>query len=237
MADLHRDAAKAKRAPVILDRLAQAHPEAQIALRFSNPWELLVATVLSAQCTDKKVNEVTAIFFPRFPGPEAVAEAPLDELEEILRPTGFYRQKARNLQATARRLLDDHDGEVPNSMDELLQLAGVARKTANVVLSNAFDTHVGVVVDTHVRRISRRLGLTRRDDPTKIELDLMRLFPRGRWLEVCDLFIAHGRKTCAAQRPRCHDCCVEDLCPSSQVAGRRDRHRHSADAATSRRKT
>lgn len=228
MADLHRDAAKAKRAPVILDRLAQAYPEAEIALRFSNPWELLVATVLSAQCTDKKVNEVTAVFFPRYPDPEAVAEAPVEELEEILRPTGFFRQKARNLSATARRLLEDRDGEVPATMDELLELPGVARKTANVVLSNAFDIHVGIVVDTHVRRISRRLGLTRRDDPAKIELDLMRLFPRERWLEVSDLLIAHGRQTCLAQRPRCDDCSVEGLCPSSRMAGRRDRHRPSS---------
>ncbi len=227
MAELHRDAAKAKRAPVILDRLADAYPDARIALRFSDPWQLLVATVLSAQCTDKKVNEVTAQFFPRYPDPEAVAEAPLEELEEILRPTGFFRQKARNLAASARFLLDFHGGEVPASMDELLELPGVARKTANVVLSNAFNEHVGIVVDTHVKRISRRLGLTRHEDPVKIESDLMRLFPRERWLEVSDLFIAHGRRTCLAQRPRCHDCPVEDLCPSSQAAGRRDRYRES----------
>lgn len=236
VAELHRDAAKAKRAPVILDRLAEAYPDARIALRFSNPWELLVATVLSAQCTDKKVNEVTAEFFPRFPGPKAVAQAPLEELEEILRPTGFFRQKARNLSATAGFVLEVHDGKVPASMDELLELPGVARKTANVVLSNAFDSHVGVVVDTHVRRISRRLGFTRHDDPTKIESDLVRLFPRERWLEVSDLFIAHGRRTCPAQRPRCDSCSVEDLCPSSQVAGRRDRYRQRAEGNANRRK-
>ncbi|MFN2556159.1 MAG: endonuclease III [Nitriliruptorales bacterium] len=235
MAELLRDAAKAKRAPVILARLAEAYPDARIALHFSDPWQLLVATVLSAQCTDKKVNEVTAEFFPRYPGPQAVAEAPLNELEDILRPTGFFRQKARNLSATARSLLESHDGKVPDTMNELLELPGVARKTANVVLSNAFEVHVGIVVDTHVRRISRRLGLTRHEDPVKIELDLMKLFPHGRWLEVSDLFIAHGRRTCLAQRPRCHDCAVEHLCPSSQVAGRRDRYRQRAEGDTKRR--
>lgn len=235
MAELHRDAAKAKRAPVILDRLAETYPDARIALRFSDPWQLLVATVLSAQCTDKKVNEVTAEFFPRYPDPKAVAEAPLEELEEILRPTGFFRQKARNLVAAARCLLEAHDGEVPATMEELLELPGVARKTANVVLSNAFDEHLGIVVDTHVRRISRRLGLTRHEDPVKIELDLIRLFSRERWLEVSDLLIAHGRQTCFAQRPRCHECAVEDLCPSSQVAGRRDRHRQQAAGAANQR--
>jgi endonuclease III len=225
IAELHRDAAKAKRAPVILDRLAEAYPDAEIALEFSDRWELLVATILSAQCTDKKVNEVTATFFPTYPGPEAVAEAPAEDLEEHLRPTGFFRQKARNLQGAARRILDEHGGEVPDSMEELTELPGVARKTANVVLSNGFGRHAGVVVDTHVRRIAQRLGLTRRTDPDRIERDLTRLFPEDRWLDVSDLFIAHGRRTCAAQRPRCEDCAVEDLCPSSQIAGRTDRWR------------
>ncbi len=225
MTELHRDAAKARRAPVILDRLAEAYPDAKISLEFSNTWELLVATVLSAQCTDKKVNEVTATFFPDYPGPEAVAEADLGELEERLRPTGFFRQKARNIQAAARKVLEEHGGQVPERMEQLTELPGVARKTANVVLSNGFGRHEGVVVDTHVGRIARRLGLTRQDDPVAIERDLVKLFPRERWLEVADLFIAHGRQTCTAQRPRCEDCPVESLCPSSQVAGRRDRWR------------
>jgi endonuclease III len=223
--DLSRDAAKAKRAPIVLDRLAEAYPDAEIALEFSDRWELLVATMLSAQCTDEKVNEVTATFFPDYPGPEAVAEASLEELEERLRPTGFFRQKAKNVQAAARRVLEDHGGEVPGSMEALTDLPGVARKTANVVLSNAFDEHVGIVVDTHVRRISQRLALTRQDEPERIERDLVKLFPRERWLDISDLFIAHGRRTCDARRPRCEDCPVEDLCPSSQVEGRKDRYR------------
>jgi endonuclease III len=223
--DLHRDAAKANRAPVILDRLAEAYPDARIALRFSDRWQLLVATVLSAQCTDKKVNEVTATFFPRYPGPEEIAGAPVEDLEEHLRPTGFFRQKAKNLQATARKLLEEHGGEVPETMEELTALPGIARKTANVILSNGFGRNVGVVVDTHVTRIALRLGLTRQTDPVKIEKDLMKVFPQERWLEVADLFIAHGRRTCVAQRPRCDECPVEDLCPSSQVAGRTDRWR------------
>ena len=222
---LHRDAAKKVRAPVVLDRLAAAYPDASIALHFSNAWELLVATVLSAQCTDKKVNEVTATFFPRYPGPAAIAAAPAEELEEHLRPTGFFRQKTKNIQAAARAVLDEHGGEVPGTMPELLTLPGVARKTANVVLSNGFGQQDGIAVDTHVRRIARRLGFTRHDDPVKIERDLMRLYPPQRWLSVSDLFIAHGRRTCDAQRPRCADCPIEDLCPSSQIAGRRDRHR------------
>lgn len=225
MTDLHRDAAKAKRAPVVLDRLEQAYPDAEIALEFSDRWELLVATVLSAQCTDEKVNEVTATFFPRYPGPRSVAEADREDLEEHLRPTGFFRQKSKNIQATARLLLERHGGQVPGTMDELLELPGVARKTANVVLSNGFDRHVGIVVDTHVRRISKRLALTRRDDPGRIERDLVALFPEDRRLDVSDLFIAHGRRTCDARNPRCDACPVEDLCPSSQLAGRRDRYR------------
>ncbi|MBW3576215.1 MAG: endonuclease III [Actinobacteria bacterium] len=227
MGGLGRDSRKAQRAPVILDRLAEAYPDARIALRFSDPWQLLVATILSAQCTDEKVNEVTATFFPLYPGPEAVAGADLDDLEGHLRPTGFFRQKARNIRAAARQLLDEHGGDVPDTMDALTDLAGVARKTANVVLSNAFGEHAGIAVDTHVRRISRRLALTRHDDPVRIERDLVALFPQERWLEVSDLFIAHGRRTCEARRPRCDACAVEDLCPSSQVAGRRDRHKAS----------
>lgn len=223
--ELHRDAAKAKRAPVILDRLEQAYPDAEIALEFSNRWELLVATILSAQSTDVKVNEVTATFFPKYPDPIAVAEADLEDLEEHLRPTGFYRQKSKNIQATARVLLERHGGEVPGTMGELLQLPGVARKTANVVLSNGFGKHLGIVVDTHVKRISKRLALTRQDDPVKIERDLLKLFAEDRWLDVSDLFIAHGRRTCDARRPECEDCAVEDLCPSSQLAGRKDRYR------------
>jgi endonuclease-3 len=220
-----RDSGKTKRAPLILERLAHALPDAEIALRFSDRWQLLVATILSAQATDKKVNEVTAELFERYPGPEDVAEAPLEELMAAIGSLGLFRQKARNIQASARLVLERHGGEVPGTMEELLQLPGVARKTANVVLSNGFGTNVGVVVDTHVKRLSRRLRFTRHVDPVKIERDLQRLFPRERWLEVSDLLIHHGRRICSAQRPACHDCVVEDLCPSSQAAGRTDKAR------------
>jgi endonuclease III len=177
------------------------------------------------------VNEVTATFFPRYPGPAAVAGAPTEDLEEHLRPTGFYRQKASNIQASARHILEEHGGEVPGTMEELLALPGVARKTANVVLSNGFGRHVGVVVDTHVRRISLRLDLSRSTDPDRIERDLVKAYPTERWLDVSDLFIAHGRRTCTAQRPACADCAVEDLCPSSQIAGRADRWRKAVRAS------
>lgn len=222
-ADLTADSGKTKRAPVILDRLAAELDDATIALHFSNRWELLVATVLSAQATDKKVNEVTPRLFAELPTPEAMAGADRARVEELIGSLGFFRQKTRSLQGAARMLLERHGGEVPGTMDELLELPGVARKTANVVLSNGFGHNEGVVVDTHVKRLARRLRFTRNDDPVKIERDLMRLFPRDRWLEVADLLIHHGRRTCAAQRPACHDCVIEPLCPSSQIAGRTDK--------------
>lgn len=218
-----RSSGKTLRAPVILDALAEAMPDAVIALDFSSRWELLVATMLSAQSTDVKVNEVTAVLFRELPGPEAVAEAPLERIEQLIGQLGLFRQKAKNLQATARLLLERHGGEVPGTMPELLTLPGVARKTANVVLSNGFGRHEGVVVDTHVARVSRRLRLTREEAPERIERDLMRLFPQQRWLEVADLFIHHGRRTCLARRPRCEDCVIEPLCPSSQEAGLTDK--------------
>jgi endonuclease-3 len=222
-AGLTRDSGKTKRAPVILDLLAEELPDAVIALDFTNRWELLVATILSAQATDVKVNEVTPALFAELDGPEAVAEASLARIEELIGSLGLFRQKARNIQATARLLLERHGGEVPDTMEELIALPGVARKTANVVLSNAFGVNEGVVVDTHVKRLARRLRFTRHEDVTRIERDLMRLVPRERWLELADLLIHHGRRTCVAQRPRCHDCVIEPLCPSSQVAGCTDK--------------
>lgn len=222
-ADLTRERGKTLRAPVILDLLAQEIPDATIALDFSNRWELLVATMLSAQSTDVKVNEVTQVLFRELPDPQAFAEAPLERIEQLIGALGLFRQKAKNVQATARLLLEHHDGEVPGTMEELLALPGVARKTANVVLSNGFATNVGVVVDTHVARLARRLRFTREEDPKKIERDLMRLFPRERWLEVSDLLIHHGRLTCFARRPRCENCVIEPLCPSSQEAGLSDK--------------
>lgn len=221
--DLHRDRGKTLRAPYVLDLLDEELPDAEIALDFEDRWQLLVATILSAQATDKKVNEVTPALFAELPDPESTAEAPLERIEELIGSLGLFRQKAKSIQSSARLILERHDGEVPDTMDELTALRGVARKTANVVLSNAFGKHEGVVVDTHVKRIARRLGFTRHDDPAKIERDLMRLFPRERWLDVADLFIHHGRRTCTARSPDCDDCVIEGLCPSSQAAGRRDR--------------
>jgi endonuclease III len=211
------------RAPVILDLLEAEHPDAHIALDFSSRWELLVATVLSAQSTDVKVNQVTPALFADLPGPAAFAEAGVERIQGYIASLGLFRQKAKNLHATAVLLLERHGGEVPGTMEELLELPGVARKTANVVLSNGFGINVGVVVDTHVHRLSRRLRFTRHDDVKKIERDLMRLFPRERWLDVSDLLIFHGRRVCDARRPRCEDCVIEPLCPSSQEAGRTDK--------------
>jgi endonuclease III len=221
--DLHRDRGKTLRAPAVLDILRRELPDATIALEFRDRWELLAATMLSAQATDVKVNEVTRVLFRELPGPEAVAAAPLERVEVLIGSLGLFRQKAKNLQASARMLLEFHGGEVPGTMDELLALPGVARKTANVVLSNGFGLHEGIVVDTHVQRVSRRLRLTRESDPKRIERDLVRLFPRERWLQVSDLFIHHGRRTCNARRPRCEDCPIEPLCPSSQEAGLSDK--------------
>jgi endonuclease III len=222
-AGLTRERGKTLRAPVVLDVLEREVPEATIALEFSDRWELLVATMLSAQSTDVKVNQVTRELFRELPDPAAVAAAPLERIEELIGSLGLYRQKARNLKATAALLLEHHQGEVPASMAELIALPGVARKTANVVLSNGFGINEGVVVDTHVARLARRLRFTREHDPKRIERDLMRLFPRERWLQVADLFIHHGRRTCLARNPRCEDCPIEPLCPSSQEAGLTDK--------------
>ena len=221
--DLTRERGKTLRAPVILAVLRRSLPGATIALDFSSRWELLVATVLSAQSTDVKVNEVTPGLFAALPDPRAMAAASPGEVQALIASLGLYRQKARNLQASARLLLERHGGEVPGTMAELLALPGVARKTANVVLSNGFGLNVGVVVDTHVARLSRRLRFTRHDDPRHIERDLMRLFPQAQWLEIADLLIHHGRRTCHARRPRCEDCPIEPLCPSSQEAGCTDK--------------
>jgi endonuclease III len=222
--DLTRDRGKTLRAPVVLDLLREElGPGATIALRFRDRWELLVATVLSAQSTDVKVNEVTATLFEQLPGPEAFAEAPVERIEQLIGQLGLFRQKAKNLKALAALLLERHGGEVPGTMEELTALPGVARKTANVVLSNGFGINEGVVVDTHVARLARRLRFTREHDVKRIERDLMRLFPRERWLEVADLLIHHGRRTCFARNPRCEDCVIEPLCPSSQEAGLTDK--------------
>ena len=220
---LDRDRGKTLRAPVILGLLGEEIPDAVIALHYRNTWELLLVTILSAQTTDKLVNVVSPSLFARWPGPQELAGANLADIEQAVARLGFFRQKAKNIQGCARAVLTDHGGEVPATMEELLTLPGVARKTANVVLSNGFGDNQGVVVDTHIGRLARRLAFTKHTDPVKVEKDLMRLFSREDWLRVADLLIHHGRRTCDAQRPRCDDCVIEPLCPSSQVAGRRDR--------------
>lgn len=224
-----RRSGKVRRAPLIVERLRQAYDGGVVELDWTTPFELLVATILSAQSTDRKVNEVTKTLFAAYRTPEDYLAADEEALQQALYPTGFYRQKTRSLRGTCRALLERHDGEVPRTMAELVALPGVARKTANVVLGAAFpdahraDPEAGIAVDTHVKRLSRRLGFTRHTDPVLIERDLMRLLPKDAWPEASLCIILHGRRVCDARRPRCGDCIVEELCPSSQAAGCRDR--------------
>ncbi len=206
-----------ERVAEILRRLEEAYPTAQCALHHTNPLELLVATILSAQCTDERVNQVTQELFRKYPTVEDYAFANPEELEQDIRPTGFYRNKARHIQNAARMILERFGGRVPDTMEELLQLPGVARKTANVVLGVAFHKAEGIVVDTHVKRVSRRLGLTREQDPKKIEQDLMRIIPRERWIDFGHQMIWHGRQICQARKPDCPNCPLNDLCPSAEM--------------------
>jgi len=208
-----------KRTLEILARLAKAYPDAHCALDHRTPFELLVATILSAQCTDVRVNLVTPALFARYPTARDLAVADQTELEELIRSTGFYRSKAKNLLGMAAALVAEHRGEVPPDMEALRQLPGVGRKTANVVLGNAFGIDEGVVVDTHVTRLSRLLGLTKEQNAEKIERDLMALVPRNRWTLVSHWLIFHGRQVCIARRPRCGDCVLSSLCPSASVPG------------------
>jgi endonuclease-3 len=201
-----------RRAARIVRRLARAYPDARCALHFRNPFELLVATILSAQCTDKKVNEVTPLLFGAFPSPAALAAAPRAEVERMIRPTGFYRQKARAIQSAARDILERFGGRVPGTLEELVSLHGVARKTANVVLGNAFGVP-GLTVDTHMKRVNGRLGLTEQTDPVKIERDLAVLIPECEWTDYSHRVIHHGRVCCLARRPRCEACPLRELCP------------------------
>jgi len=196
-------------------RLKTEYPDARTELVWSNPLELLVATILSAQTTDVQVNRVTEKLFSKYRTAEDYADSSLDELEENIRPTGFYRNKARSLRGMARALVEEHGGEVPRTMSELVTLPGVGRKTANVVLGNAFGINEGIVVDTHVRRVSDRLGLTESSDPAKIEQELMRLVPEGDWTNFSHLLILHGRRTCKARKPDCPNCILNDICPSA----------------------
>lgn len=199
----------------LLERLARAYPDARCALDHRNAYELLAATILSAQCTDKRVNMVTPALFAAYPTPAALAEANQEDVERIIQSTGFFRMKAKNLIAMAQALVALHGGEVPPDMVALTALPGVGRKTANVVLGNAFDVNEGIVVDTHVGRLSRRLGLTKHDDPLKVEQDLIPLFPRERWTMLAHYLIEHGRAICDARKPRCGECPLRDLCPSA----------------------
>jgi endonuclease-3 len=207
---------KRERIEPIIERLLAEHPDATIALRFRTDLELLVSVMLSAQTTDVNVNRVTERLFEKYRRPEDYLAVPLEELEDDIRPTGFFRQKAKALRGTMAMLLSEFDGRVPQRLDDLLRLPGVARKTANVVVAERGEAE-GIVVDTHVRRLSQRLGLTRRDDPVKIERDLMRLVPRRYWNVFPHLLIWHGRRICLARAPRCEACVVNDLCPASRV--------------------
>jgi endonuclease-3 len=200
----------------ILRRLHKEYPESRCSLTFRDPFQLVLATILSAQCTDERVNMVTPELFRRYPTPRALADADLPEVEEVIRSTGFYRNKARNLVGCAQHLVLHHKGKVPSTLEELVALPGVGRKTANVVLGNAFGTP-GLVVDTHVTRLSNLLQLTHHKDAVKIEHDLMQVTPRSEWTNVAHLFIDHGRKVCIARRPQCDACVLNDLCPASQV--------------------
>ena len=197
----------------ILRLLAQEYGEATCALHHDGAYQLLVATILSAQCTDARVNMVTPALFRRYPDAHAMARADLDDLQELIRSTGFFRNKSKSLQGSARRLVDEFDGEVPSNMPDLLKLPGVARKTANVVLGTAYGIASGVVVDTHVGRLSRRLGLTRQKTPVKVEKDLMDMIPRDEWINFAHRLIHHGRRVCQSRKPRCEECAFADLCP------------------------
>ena len=206
-----------QRAPEIYARLSAEYPDAKCALDHRNPYELLVATILSAQCTDKRVNMVTPALFARYPDPDAMSRAKPEVLEEMIKSTGFFRNKTKSLLGMSTAVTEQHSGTVPATMEQLVKLPGVGRKTANVVLGNAFDLNEGVVVDTHVGRLSNRLAFSRESDPVKIEQDLIALFPREQWTMLAHLLISHGREICDARRPLCEKCVVNDLCPSSRI--------------------
>jgi endonuclease-3 len=201
----------------IINLLEKVHPDAKLALKWSNPLELLIATILSAQTTDERVNRVTESLFKRYRTAEDYAKTDLEELEHYIKSLTFYRAKAKNIKEACRIIVEEYGGEVPRKMEDLLRLPGVARKTANVVLSNAYGIMEGIIVDTHVRRLSRRLGLTDEEDPEKIERDLMEIVPRDKWLRFADLLIFHGRRVCTAKDPKCGECVLNKICPSSLI--------------------
>ena len=217
VAGMPRESTETKTARVkkIIAGLRKTYPDAHCELNYSNPLELLIATVLSAQCTDKRVNLVTAELFKKYRSAAQYANADLTGLEEDIKTTGFFRNKSKNIKTCCRTLVDKHAGQVPMTMEALIELGGVGRKTANVVLGNAFDINIGVVVDTHVTRLSRRLGLTKQTDPVKIEQELMRLVPQGQWALFSHWLIWHGRRRCSARKPDCENCEIRRLCPSA----------------------
>ncbi|HEY3211345.1 MAG TPA: endonuclease III [Actinomycetota bacterium] len=212
-----------ERAPEVIKRLKKAYPDAKVALHFSNALEMLVATILSAQCTDERVNQVTETLFEKYRTPQDYLKVPVSELAADIKPTGFFNQKTKSIRAACQKIIDDYGGEVPGTMQELDSLPGVARKTANIVQGNAYpdrhrkDPDAGIAVDTHVRRVSQRLGFTSNKDPDKIEQDLMKVIPRRDWFPFTYVLIEHGRRVCKAPTPRCEVCPVNDLCPSSRV--------------------
>jgi len=207
----------ARHATEIFARLKRAHPDAHCELYHETPLQLLMATILSAQCTDKRVNMVTPLLFQTFPTAQALADAQQEKLEDLIRSTGFFRNKAKSLIGLGKALVERHNSEVPDTMAALVQLPGVGRKTANVVLGNAFRRSEGIVVDTHVGRVSLRLGLTKHKDPVKVEQDLMPLFPREEWAQVAHVLIFHGRRVCFARSPKCETCVLSEICPSSTL--------------------
>jgi endonuclease III len=203
-----------KRISRILEKLDEAYPAATCALTHENPFQLLISTILSAQCTDERVNQVTATLFPKYPTPESFAYATPKDLEQDIRPTGFFRNKTKSIMGASKKILEEFSGAVPRTMEQLLTLPGVARKTANVVLGTAFGIPSGVVVDTHVQRLSQRLDLSANEDPKKIEQDLIKIIPQDRWILFSHQLIWHGRRVCQARKPRCIDCNLENLCYS-----------------------
>ena len=215
-APLTRESPAAERMPEILRLLHQEYPDAHCELNFNTPLELLVATILSAQCTDERVNKVTPALFERYPDAQAYADADIAELERMIQSTGFFRNKAKNIQACCKDIVAKHGGEVPRSMEELVPLAGIGRKTANVILGNAYGIP-GIPVDTHVGRLSRRMGLTAHDDPVKVEHDLMDLIPKEDWTDFGHRMIFHGRQICHSRKPKCKECVVKKICPKIGV--------------------
>lgn len=215
--NLKTEAAQEKKATSlkIIEILDKEYPEAATALHFSSPLEILVATILSAQCTDKRVNIVTKSLFKKYKTAQDYANADLAELEQDIRSTGFYRNKAKNVKNSGKLLVEKFDSKVPDTMEKLLELPGVARKTANIVLSNAYGVIVGIAVDTHVRRLSQRLGLSENKNPDKIEQDLMEVVPKKDWKRINNLLISHGRAVCTARKPKCGICVLNDICPSA----------------------